>query len=83
MMLAWRRFYPDLLETGFLDLEQRANTATRQLAAQRGIELVDAAVFIPPGPRYFGDFVHFADAGSQKMAEKLAAQVSQAAPPAH
>ncbi|MEX8522837.1 MAG: SGNH/GDSL hydrolase family protein [Leptothrix ochracea] len=72
-LTAWRSFYPELREAGFLDMERRANARLRQLAAQRGVPLVDAAAQIPGGTQTFADFVHFTDAGAERMAS-LAAQ---------
>lgn len=71
MMISWRRFYPELKESGFLDLERRANTAIQEVGLKLGIDIVDAASQIPVGPQYFADFVHFTDAGSAKMAALL------------
>lgn len=71
MMIAWRRFYPRLKESGFLDLERRTNIAVHELGGEMGLEVVDAAAHIPVGPQYFADFVHFTDAGSKLMADLL------------
>jgi lysophospholipase L1-like esterase len=75
MMTAWRRFYPELKEEGFLDLEVRTNAAIKDLAREMNLELVDADKGIPPGPAHFADFVHFTDAGSARMAQLLAPPV--------
>ena len=72
MMLAWRRFYPQLREEGFLDLERRANDAIRTVAAESQVPLVDAAIAMPKGPTYFADFVHFTDKGAAVMAGLIA-----------
>ena len=72
MLLAWRRFYPELREEGFLDLERRANDTIRAVAAQHKVPLVDAAAAIPRGPAHFADFVHFTDQGAQVMAGLIA-----------
>lgn len=71
MMTAWRRFYPDLKEEGFLDLEQRTNAAIKALAQEMNLPLVDVDQAIPPGPANFADFVHFTDAGAARMAQLL------------
>jgi hypothetical protein len=76
MMLAWRRFYPELAESGFLDLEDRANEAIRMVARNTGARLVDAAKLMPPGPTYFADFVHFTDGGSARMAALIGTQIT-------
>ncbi len=72
LLTAWRRFYPQLAESGFLDLEERANVAVRQVAAASAAQLIDVALQMPRGPRYFADFVHFSDAGAARMAEIIA-----------
>lgn len=71
MMTAWRRFYPELKEEGFLDLERRTNAAIKALAQEMQVPLVDADQAIPPGPDNFADFVHFTDAGAARMAQLL------------
>lgn len=73
MLVAWRRFYPDLAEAGFLDLERRANQATRELAArQADVLLVDGDQAVSPGAAHFADFVHFTDLGAREMAAAIA-----------
>jgi hypothetical protein len=76
LLVAWRRFYPVLSEDGFLDLENRANVALRVVAAQAEVEIVDAAAEVPPGPKYFADFVHPTDLGSAMIATLIAAKIS-------
>jgi lysophospholipase L1-like esterase len=80
MLIAWRKFYPKLKEEGLLDLEERVNQATREIAAQQHITLVDIARDIPPGSEYFADFVHFTDAGATVMAKNLADAVEPMVP---
>jgi lysophospholipase L1-like esterase len=72
ILVAWRKFYPRLNEEGFLDLERRMNEAMRELASQQNVPLVDVARHIPPGQRYFADFVHLTDIGAALMAKELA-----------
>lgn len=77
MLIAWRYFYPSLAAPGFLDLEQRANNAVREVAKKFSTELVDVAIVMPRGPDYFSDFVHFNDRGARLFAEILAQPISQ------
>lgn len=73
MLVAWRRFYPDLAEGGFLDLERRANAVVRRLASSSpDAVLVEADKLVPGGPANFADFVHFTDAGAGLLAAGLA-----------
>ena len=80
MLTSWRHFYPSLAKPGFLDLEQRANYAVREVAQKYATELVDAAVLMPRGPDYFSDFVHFNDRGAHRFAEILAQRINQLFP---
>lgn len=71
MLIAWRRSYPELAEGGFLDLERRSNQATLEAAAANGVRVVRADTGIAPGRTHFADFVHFTDAGAERMAVLL------------
>ena len=71
MLVAWRKFYPELAEAGFLDLEQRANAAAEQVAMRTQVPLVRADRAIAPGRANFADFVHFSDQGAHEMASLL------------
>jgi hypothetical protein len=75
MLIAWRKFFPELREKGFLDMENRMNQRLRELAKREDLPLIDAAVEMPSGPKMFADFVHFTDAGAQQMAALLARQL--------
>ena len=72
LLVSWRKFYPMLREGGFLDMEERMNDALREVAAQRGVLLIDAAREVPPGEQNFADYAHFTAAGAQIMADRLA-----------
>ncbi len=75
MLTAWRRFYPNLLEDGFIDLERRTNELIKDIGRREGVPVVDAANIIPGGPEYFADFVHFTDKGAKKMADLVASKI--------
>jgi lysophospholipase L1-like esterase len=76
-LVAWRRFYPELAEEGFLDLERRANAVVREVATRRGALFLDAASALPAGPDLFADFVHFTDRGSQALAREIAGVITR------
>ena len=80
MLVAWRRFYPDLSESGFLDMEARANDVIRRVAQSEGAVLVDIATSVPPGPKQYADFVHFTDEGARRVAQELSSAILAAAP---
>ena len=73
---AWRRFYPELAEDGLLDLERRTDAALRGYAVEAGIQVVDAAGEVPPGPKYFADFVHLTDLGAAIVARLVAQRIT-------
>jgi lysophospholipase L1-like esterase len=75
MLVAWRRFYPELLDEGFIDLERRANEVIRSVAINHQLPLVDAASSIPRGPEHFADFVHFSDKGAAALGHLIAAAI--------
>jgi len=74
-LIAWRKFYPQLAEDGFLDMERRLNAVVREIAQERGLPLVDAAEKMEPGAENFVEFVHFTDQGAHRLAELIAAGV--------
>lgn len=76
LLTAWRQAYPMLREEGFLDMEAQLNERLRRAAAARGLRLADAARMVPPGPRYFADFVHFTDEGAARMAAVVAGAIA-------
>jgi lysophospholipase L1-like esterase len=72
LLTSWRKFYPMLTDDGFVDMERRMNEAMRSLAAERHIQLVDAAREISPSRANFADFCHFTTLGAGLMASHLA-----------
>jgi lysophospholipase L1-like esterase len=73
----WRVTYPQMKESGFLDMERRMTVALRQVGAARNVPVVDAASMIEPGSKNFADFVHFTDAGADALSTLVARQVVQ------
>jgi hypothetical protein len=74
----WRAQYPDLIESGFVDLEERANAALRMIAATRQVALVDADASLSGNPQWFADHAHFSDDGAATLARLLAPAVRAA-----
>ncbi len=72
LLTSWRKFYPMLTDDGFIDMERRMNDAMRSLAAEKHIQLIDAAHEIPISRDNFADFCHFTTAGASLMASRLA-----------
>lgn len=72
LLTAWRKFYPMLQESGFIDMEQRMNRVIGETANRENIPLIDVENEIPHRPEYFADFVHFTTAGATVMASDLA-----------
>ncbi len=58
---------PDLLIQAY----SRYNQVIRNVAAKTGALLIDGEDTIPGDPAHFADTVHFTDAGSQLMADRV------------
>jgi hypothetical protein len=71
MLMAWRRFEPNLADDGWLDVERRMNAVIRQEARERHLPLVEASDVLS-GPANFADWVHFTNQGANKMANLIA-----------
>lgn len=71
-LVAWRKFYPQLAEDGFVDMERRLNGVLEEVAEAESLTLVDADSVLSGRHEYFADFVHFTDAGSALMAATVA-----------
>jgi hypothetical protein len=74
MLIAWRRFEPNLADDGWLDVERRMNAVIRQEARERHLTLVEAAD-VMSGPENFTDWAHFTNRGANKMANLIADQL--------
>jgi lysophospholipase L1-like esterase len=74
-LIMWRRFYPQLSESGLIDMESRMNAAMRAVADRDGVPLVDAAKLIEPGGQNFQEFTHFSDQGADELGTLVAQQV--------
>ncbi len=72
MLIAWRRFYPLVSTGGLLDMDAQLNEAARRFAAEHGVPLIDAAMLMPGGQKYFTDYTHFTDEGARTFAGILA-----------
>jgi hypothetical protein len=75
----WRKSYPELRESGFLDMESRMRLAVERVAVRNRAELVDAATEIQPGSANFAEFVHFTDAGAHNLATLVADEMLKSA----
>jgi len=73
----WRRFYPQLSESGLIDMENRMNAAMRTVGERDGIPVVDAAKLLEPGGQNFQEFSHFTDSGAYEVGTLVAQQISK------
>jgi hypothetical protein len=74
-LTGWRLQYPEIRESGLLDLESKANERIRTVAQQEGVKVVDAAVALSGDPQSFADHAHFTNSGAVKMGALLSAAV--------
>jgi hypothetical protein len=73
----WRQQYPEMLESGFMDLERRANESIRKAAQQTSVALVDADLAMSGNPKWFADHAHFSNDGAAKMGALLATKTRE------
>ncbi len=67
----------ELSDLGMLDAAARLNDATRRVAAELRVPLADADVAVPKSSAYFADYVHYTDAGAERVAEAVLAALER------
>ena len=72
LLIGWRKLYPHVAETAFLQMEDIGNQVMRAVAATEGVDLIDIDALFPKTEENFADHVHFTTAGAEQMAELLA-----------
>lgn len=65
-------YMPYMTISDLLDSFDEYNEAIRAVSRRHGILLIEGESVIPGDPVHFNDSVHFTDAGSRKMAERIA-----------
>lgn len=68
-------YYPQATAQVLVATDSIANLAIRQIAGAAGAAVVDAEGQIPPSPKYFADFLHFTDAGADRMARLVVEKI--------
>ena len=71
LLLDERTYRPELSERGLVDASSRLNEAVRRVAAELAVPLADADAAVPKTRAYFADYVHYTDAGAQRVAETV------------
>jgi lysophospholipase L1-like esterase len=74
-LTGWRLQYPEMRQSGLIDLENRANARIRSVAAAEGVKVIDAAAALSGNPSYFADHAHFTNSGASKMGALLSGAV--------
>ena len=77
-LTGWRGQYPEMRESGLVDLETQANQRIRAVARAENVILVDAAMALGGVPDYFADHAHFTNTGAAKLAALLSSAVPEA-----
>jgi len=77
LLRSWRQFTPRATEQVLLAFEREADGTVRDLAAERGIPVIDAAAAMTGHTEWFGDFIHFNDEGAGVMAGSIARTVAR------
>ena len=73
-----RAWNPTLSAPGLVRVAARLNAVIRGLAAERGLALADAAAAVPRDEAHFADYVHYTDAGAERVAESVAGALESA-----
>ena len=68
----FRRFASRATENAIVAFEDAANAGLKRLATEQGVLVVDIATHMNGRRAWFGDLVHFNDAGAAEMAHLLA-----------
>jgi hypothetical protein len=77
LLRSWRKFTPRATEGALLAFERAAASATRDLARERNVPLVDAADTMTGRTEWFADFTHFDDHGAGVIAGAIAKVVER------
>jgi len=77
-LTGWRGQYPEMKESGLIDLETQANGRIRAVARAENVILVDAAQALGGVPENFADHAHFTNAGAAKLGALLSRAVPEA-----
>jgi hypothetical protein len=68
-------YYPQASDHVMIAVDSAANTLVRRNAAAFNTGVLEVEGRIPPGGEYFADYAHFTDAGADRMAHLLAADL--------
>ena len=79
-LTGWRLQYPEMKQSGFIDLETRANAQIRAVARRDEVKLVDVDAVVSGHTEYFADHAHFTNAGAERIAALLASAVLEVLP---
>ena len=71
LLTGWRKLYPHVAETAFLEMENLGNQTVKKVAAATGSDLIDIDAQLPKSQAYFTDHVHFTTEGAEQMAKIL------------
>jgi hypothetical protein len=74
-LLSQRVYHLEFSEEGLLDVAARYNEATRSVARELSVPLVDLSKALPGTTEYFVDQVHYTDKGAQLVAERVLEQL--------
>ncbi len=72
LLIGWRKLYPHVAETCFLEMETIGNDIIRKVAREAQARLIDIDAKIPKTNDIFADHVHFTTKGAAHMARLLA-----------
>lgn len=77
LLRSWHKFTPRATADVLLAFEREAASTTRDIARERGLQLVDVAAAMTGHTEWFADFTHFDDNGAGIIAGAIAKTVER------
>lgn len=76
-LLHERVWHVELSDLGMIDAAARLNDAVRRVARALRVPLAEADAALPKDDAYFADYVHYTDAGAERVAETVLAALER------
>lgn len=74
-------YYPQATSGVLIGMDSAANAVVREIGRSRGTAVIEAERRIPASDAYFADFLHFTDAGADRMARLVVEGILRHAKP--
>jgi lysophospholipase L1-like esterase len=75
--LSLREWNVELSDLGLIDAAAKLNDAVRRVARELAVPLADVDAALPKTSEYFADYVHYTDAGAERVAAAVLAALER------